>query len=556
MDDNKIRFGRIFRIFSLACFIALGVWALLPPEEDAPDEDEAPVDILERQDRRDRDVDYVIRFSPGPNYMPGSVPYGIGDPLRGLARVLRDFERRFPDTRVEVMTTPGTREYLVTQLSSGQAPDIINVNVEDVWVDVQKEWYIPLDSFLESPNEFIREQGDPDAPGYEQWWDMFTYQAISRGKAAPDGLMYCISFDMVETGIYYNKDVFRQLGLEPPDTWAEFTDLMQTIQGTPVTPPGETEPRTIIPMLVNADMMTDWCHDLFFDQLYYSLLPGIDLMQDPLREGYLEGYLDDVELYFLFQQGFFTQADKRYRELFEIMYDFRQYCNQNIASPDLVREFVTQRGAMLWMPCVLTYRLKADRALAFDWGVFYLPQFTEETTRFASNTPMCVIGGSAAQFEVTNSAISDTPAGMPFEERIATSKRLRRVMQLLQFLCVPENYERIVNEYECFLPNIKGVEALPALESFEEILQRRYTTTKWAFTFDLKFYEILRRMLELYLSDGIDLDGFMAFQEDNIRAATENLLVRKPVPHEKLREAWDARAHLRDEMKGLPDGVN
>ena len=34
-------------------------------------------------------------------------------------------------------------------------------------------------------------------PGYDQWWDMFKYQAISRGKAAPDNLNYCLSFYMV-----------------------------------------------------------------------------------------------------------------------------------------------------------------------------------------------------------------------------------------------------------------------------------------------------------------------------------------------------------------------
>ena len=30
-----------------------------------------------------------------------------------------------------------------------------------------------------------------------------------RGKAAPDGGIYCISFDMVETGIFYNKTKFE-----------------------------------------------------------------------------------------------------------------------------------------------------------------------------------------------------------------------------------------------------------------------------------------------------------------------------------------------------------
>jgi len=31
-----------------------------------------------------------------------------------------------------------SREWLVTQLSSGAAPDVIQINVEDVWQDIQK----------------------------------------------------------------------------------------------------------------------------------------------------------------------------------------------------------------------------------------------------------------------------------------------------------------------------------------------------------------------------------------------------------------------------------
>jgi raffinose/stachyose/melibiose transport system substrate-binding protein len=550
---NARNIGRLARTISLAGVIFLAVYALLPPEEEVES-----AQIKEGTNGEvSQGVEYVIRFSPGPTYIPGYVPYGIGEPLQGVAKIIKEFERVFPDTRVEVLVTPITsREYLVTQLSSGQAPDILNVNVEDVWVDTQKEWYVPLDTFLESPNEFIREQGNPDAPGYHAWWDMFKYQAISRGKAAPDNKNYCISYDMVETGVYYNKDIFRKVGVEVPSTWDEFMVVLKKIAETPITIADDPLPRTVIPMMVNIDVMTDWCNDLFFDQLYCSLLPGIDLLQDPVREAYLQGYLDDVELYFLFKKGFFTRNDKRFSQLYRLIYEFRQYCNKNISGTvQIEREFVTQRAAMLWIPCMFTYRLKADRALGFDWDIFYLPQFTKKTSRYASDTPMCVIGGSAAQFEVTNSAVSDTPEDMPFQKRIATSKRLRRVIQFLQFLCVPEKYKQIVNEYECYLPNIVGVEVLPALKPFEAILARQYTTTKWAFTFDLKFFEVFRRMLELYLNDGIDHEEFMAWQEENIRSAITNLAVRKPIDEEALQRAWDERAAARVSMEDLPDGA-
>ena len=148
---------------SLIAFVLLSVWLLWPPAEES--------DNANTSTNRPEQAQYVIKFAAGWAYLPDTHPFGIGKPLQGLKNVIRDFEARFPDTRIEVLTVPGVREYLVTQLGSGQAPDILNVNVENVWTDVQKGWYVPLDPFLERPNPFVVEQGDATKPGYEQWWD-------------------------------------------------------------------------------------------------------------------------------------------------------------------------------------------------------------------------------------------------------------------------------------------------------------------------------------------------------------------------------------------------
>jgi len=527
-----------FKGFSLAAVLAAGTWFLLPPADSARDDEGGEQEPA----MRDQAVRFRIKFSPGAQYLPGMTPFGLGEPLEGVARVIKAFEARFPDTRIDVVNTPGVREYLVTQLSSGRAPESINVNVEDVWVDVQKGWYVALDPYLEAPNRFVREQGDPAKPGYDQWWDMFKYQAISRGKAAPDGRDYCISFDMVETGIFYNKDIFRKVGVDVPADWDAFMGMMARL-----------EEAGYIPIIMVLEWYHDWCTDLFFDQLYYDLLPGIDLVQNPTREAYLQGYLDWDEICFMYRKGFFTQRDPRYVELWKLMKDFRRYANRNISGGgvglggtgvDPLREFVTQQGAMMWNASPLVYRLTGDRDLGFDWGVFYLPPFTKKTSPYASEVPMCVIGGAATQLEVTNSAFKDT--GDP-----ATSERLDRVIAFLQFLSLPEHYAQVVNEYPSFLPNIVGVDALPPLEPFARILERRYTTTKWTFTFDLKFSEIQRRMLELYLNDGISLDEFMAWQEDNLAAATANLLQRKPIDLAALEARWRALAPARAAMEGF-----
>ena len=523
----------------LIAFLLLSIWLLWPPAEEITNAGTATI-------RREQ-AQYTIKFAAGWAYLPDTHPFGIGKPLQGLKNVIRAFEERFPDTKIEVLTVPGVREYLVTQLGSGQAPDILNVNVENVWTDVQKGWYIPLDPFLEQPNPFVVEQGDSTKPGYQQWWDMFRYQAISRGKAAPDGLNYCLTFDMVETGIYYNKTLFAQLDLDVPDTWEEFIGVMQKIQGHRRDDGVQT-----VPLLVNIGAFNDWTTDLFFDQLYYDLLPGIDLAQDPTREPYLEGYLDWDELAFLRQKGFFSSRDLRYREVWQKMRELKRYTNKNLMTDDLIREFVTQRGAMIWTASPMSYRLQGDKALGFDWGVFYIPPFTRQTSAYSSGQPMCVIGGAATQLEVSASAIADTDPNLPMRERMAQSKRLKRVIEFLQFICLPENNAQIVNEYPALLPNIIGVETLPILQPFAEILDRRYTTTKWIFTFDLRFAEIQRRMLELYLTDGIDLDGFLHWQEQNLDAAVANMLKRKVPDMQRLEQRWQALAPARAMMQDLP----
>jgi len=136
---------------------------------------------------------------------------------------------------------------------------------------------------------------------------------------------------------------------------------------------------------------------------------------------------------------------------------------------------------------------------------------------------------------------------------MAKSERLKRVVAFLQFLCTPEQTETVVNEYPCLMPNIVGVPVLAPLAPFEKILQRRYTTTKWLFSFDLRFSEIQERMLSLYLADGVSLDEFLAWQKANLDTAAANLVRRKSVDFAAMEAEWKRLAPVRAKMQGLPD---
>lgn len=530
------RSGHLIKIrhVILCVILALGAWALWPPRDAAR---AARVGSGSDHDRRGgaaaaAAVKHVIRFHPGSMYLPGVVPENARRPVEGIARVGEKFEQLFPDTRVEFIGVPvRSREWLVSQLAAGQAPDVINVNVEDVWQDVQKNWYVALDDYLAAPNPFVR----AGEPGSDKWFDMFKYPVPTRGTTAPDGHMYCIPLDMVETGIYYNKDVFRRLNLSEPRDWSEFLALQQKLKSA-----------GYVPLLVDRQCLADWGLDLAFYQMYGDLRELLDLNYDPRRGDYLHGYLDLDEILFLHRKGFFKPTDPRWREVFRVLKEWRPYMSKDLnASSDMFRSFATQRGAMYWMHSMVVPRLVRDPDRTFEFGIFYLPPISRSYSRFARGAEQCVIGGSGSQYNVTNSAYRDT--GDP-----RTSERLKRVVAFLQFLTLPENCDAVVNEQIAMLPNIKGVEPHRELEPFDRFLRQRYAMTKWFFSFDLRFGEVLLRMLELYLNGGMSEAEFFARMERNLQAASETLVRRKSLDLERYEKVWAEREPLRRPVSELP----
>ncbi|MGI8908311.1 MAG: ABC transporter substrate-binding protein [Candidatus Sumerlaeaceae bacterium] len=475
----------------------------------------------------------TIRFAPKYFYMPGSIPMGVGEPVQGLTRVAQRYEALHPDVHIEYIAVPSAREWLVTQCAAGLAPDIVDVNVEEVWGDTHKGWYVALDDYLDRPNPYAA----PGQPGSTRWSDLIKYPAISESARAPDGRMYCIVYDMVETGIYYNKNIFRKVGVEPPRDWPDFLEIHKKLNAA-----------GYIPMLASASAMADWATDLFFDQLYAGILPGIDV--EPEAESlkaFRDGYLNWNEIAFLYKRGFFTRKDPRWVNLWRLIKEWRQFMPKDISDKltDVIKLFLTQKGAMLWDGSWRVHALIHDPTLEFEWGIFYLPQMPKSVSPYANGHPQVVIGGPGTQFVVTNSAIADTGS-------TATSERLRHCIDYLQFMTMPENAATVVNEIPAFMPNTKGAEPHEALRPFDNFLKRHSSISKWQFTFDMKFNEVMNRMLELYLNNGISEQDYLELMERSIESGAANLIRRQKPAFAPLEKRWNELAPLRASMEGLP----
>ena len=464
----------------------------------------------------------VIRVDLGV-YAPGRIPGGIGEPNKVALELADEWTAQHPDLRVkyQTMVNTGTSEgeWLKTQLLGGMAPEIIQQNAESVWPDVEKGWYVPLDEYLEQPNPYI--------PGNKRWLDSFQNQDLMNAKRAPDGKLYCISLDVVETGIFYNRTLLDELGVgELPETWDGLMQMLDRISRHP----------EITPMTSGGNLGSDWGQDILFEMLYHDILPQMDLIPSrPDAEGYLGHYLEPVEAGFLFTKGFFTPKDPRWREMNRLLKEWRQYWAAELKNSDPTRLFLTGRLALYWDGSWFIRRMVTDPYVDFEWGITYIPRLTGETTPFASATPATVIGGAAMQYHITNSA--------------RLNGTVDECVDYLMFISAPQNVERLASEALLFIPNVNGAEMDERLEPFEEIFQRRYCAIKWLDSMDGKYKKYWRRMLDYYLNDGVPLDEYLVLLEENFRAWVESHRGRGSWDFSKLEPVWREReARLRAEL--------
>ncbi len=447
-------------------------------------------------------------------YNPGTIPAGIGEPNKVSAELAESWhaERKGPRIRYQPLIQTGASEgeWLKTQLIGGVAPEIINLNAEIAWPDVGKGWYIALDPFLEEPN--------PYAEGNERWIELFSNQDLVNAKRAPDGLLYCIPLDIVETGIFYNKGLMVEAGItEFPNTWHDMLDALDRLQAM-----------NRVPMTSIANLGSDWGQDIIFEMLYHDLLPALDLLPShPDAEGYLGHYLEPREAGFLFTKGFFSTRDPRWREMNRLLLEWRGYWARELKNTDPMRLFLTGRLAMLWDGSWSIRRMVTDPYVDFEWGIAYIPAITRETSPYASGTPATVIGGAAIQLHVTHSAV--------------LNDNLDDCIDFLRYLTAPQNIERLASEALVFIPNIRGAQMDPRLEPFNEIFQRRYCAIKWLESFDGEYKKYWRRMLDYYLNGGVDLDEFLIMLEDNFAQWVEAHRGEPGWDFEPLEAVWQER---------------
>ena len=337
------------------------------------------------------------------------------------------------------MTNPegDMRPWELAQLKGGIAPEIMHTPAEWANEDAKYGWFVNLNPYLARPN--------PYHPGNKRWYDDFRADMTDRNRSA-DGHLYSLPFDLVSTGIFYNKDIFRKLHLKVPQTWEQFLDVQAKIKKSGYIPflfPGGLE------------VLWQWVHMCFLDQLYNDQFAKMDV--DKWRISSM-GWVDPQEFVRAYELGIFKLDDPRYRTMLRLIKQWSQYWQSGFYSTNEYTLFHIGKAAMMWMGSWEATQLDLDKERKFDFGVFPLPYFTTKTSPYATAGVARGIGGASSLSIAIPSTVRD--AG-----------KLDITIDFLRYATAPQNLGPLVSEAEMFVPNCKGAKVSPLLKPFQDALK-------------------------------------------------------------------------------------
>ena len=142
-------------------------------------------------------------------YGPNTEEWFLGKGMNGTNFVDK-FEAENPGVKLNLSVVSWNDVYteVDTRIASGQTPDILNI---DVFANYANE------DLLEPVSQYC-----PDEL-FKDFFPSFIDQSVI------DGVVWAVPDLASARALYYNVDMFEEVGIEPPTTWAELEDACQAI---------------------------------------------------------------------------------------------------------------------------------------------------------------------------------------------------------------------------------------------------------------------------------------------------------------------------------------
>ncbi len=395
------------------------------------------------QDTLSGEISVMINSYYNPTNFPDAAKI-----TEGIAQAYMDLHPGVTITLVPDLPSGQDMEtFLAARMAADQAPDIAwqqygtrNVRGED--------WWVPLNPYLEMPNPYIAE----GIPGHDKWMDSLPDYVWGQTRSG-DGNWYQVSLDWVETGLFYNKDLFAQAGIDPGNwtNWTKFIEDMRTLK--------ETTGAEGLGAYVKQQGWSNWwwaddlfltvawadmSNDLYMEKYNDANRPWRQLNPEEIAKAILDGKLDATDP----RMDDYLRLSKDFISVLPIDY------NGINSLDDLDQVFFSGQLGAYWTG---TWKnLLFSTSVPFEYGVTYIPPFTTDDAPHAQNTAYRVGGPtSAGQFGIAQSA--------------AKAGKLELAVDFLMYLSAPQNFGPMAVSVGGYIPLVAGADAGPVMAGFQDI---------------------------------------------------------------------------------------
>lgn len=386
---------------------------------------------------------------------------------------------KWADSKPTNGSTTEVSEWFTNQISGNRCPAI-----GFSWGTrfQERDYYVDLTPYLEQPNPYV--------PGNTRWADLFEdYLWDCYEISDASGRVVAIPITLnpgSASGIYYNKDLFDQLGLSIPKTWKEYESVFNSLTVQyPLTP--WTNFKSV--------GLDQWVFEYSLSPAYAKKIKSqVDTDGDGVVSGVEELSAVKNNLYNPLRSSAAADLYYRAKEYYQdwlptgwTTTDYTDRWNSGVVG-------MQENG--LWNFQTESNNTKRN----FDFGVFAAPILDNTTTDFAAEMERVSIEECKPTPSLMLNVMKPAVEGNP--------ELLEQAVDFLMWLTVPDNISTIVTEHGGSIGAVKGTASSPLLSDWLAQDFPVLSDCRWPLGFTTQYTSEINRKFAEWVADSITDDEF------------------------------------------------
>lgn len=348
-----------------------------------------------------------------------------------LQKIAEEYEELHPDIRIRLISEPVEtyQDMIKSGIISDSLPDIQSNHSAKLLSQYNAGLIVNISDKLNSKSAYGSEA---------IWKDSFKQQHIEEEYGDK-----FIPFFGAELGIYYNKDMYNQLGLKVPTTWSEFINNCEVIEKTGKLPVAFMAQKMDACAWIKWDIAGGLFAKKHIGDKNININGDTAVSTYEVYRAILTGKLNFADS---------TEYQQEYREYIKRISEFLKYCGGYPGFEETVAKamFLSGEAAHIQTGSWDAYGMMKNDSIDFEVGIFNFPMFTEKETPYAGKRMKHL---STQTIAVTKSVYKE-------------EGKLEKVIDFLQYFTSKEVHQEFINS-TAQIPVVKGVEYVEGTEIFD-----------------------------------------------------------------------------------------